>query len=57
VLLDIPASRNDMKIRLERAPGPIQWEADGSPLPATVIAAAKGYGNGWIALTAKLPCA
>jgi hypothetical protein len=51
----IPASRNDMQIRLDWAPGPIQWDANGDPLPAKVIASATGLGNQWIALKSKLP--
>jgi hypothetical protein len=53
----IPAARNDMKIRLEWAPSPIQWDANGDPLPAKVIASATGLGNQWITLTSKLPYA
>jgi hypothetical protein len=51
----IPASRNDMAIKLEWAPGPIGWDADGSPLPAPVIASASGYANRWITISSTLP--
>lgn len=50
----VPASRNDMKITLEWAPGPLSWDANGDPLPATVIASATGYANRWITLQSKL---
>lgn len=52
----IPASSNDMLIRLEWAPGPIQF-VGGNPLPAVVTASAEGRGNQWISLTSRLPYA
>lgn len=53
----IPASRDDMSIVLEWAPGPIAFDADGHPLPAPVIASAQGYANQWIVLESTLPYA
>ena len=52
----VPASRQDMKIRLEFAPGPIAF-AGGNPLPAPVVAAETGHANRWITLEARLPYA
>jgi hypothetical protein len=52
----IPAARDDMRIRLEWAPGPIRF-VDGDPLPATPTACAEGYANRWIVLETTLPYA
>lgn len=54
VRLSIPASRNDMRIMLEYAPGPIAF-TNGDPNPAPVWASAVGRGNSWITLRSTLP--
>lgn len=51
----IPASRSGIPILLEWAPGPILFDSNGAPLPATVIASALGYSNQWITLSSMLP--
>jgi hypothetical protein len=55
VLAYVPASREGMKIRLEWAPGPVKWDANGDPRPRPVLATATGYGNEWIVLRSELP--
>lgn len=54
IRLYIPASRNDMQIMLEYAPGPITF-TNGAPNPAPVWASAIGRGNSWITLRSTLP--
>jgi hypothetical protein len=57
VRLYVPASRSSMQIKLEWAPGPIQWDANHDPLPAKVTASATGTANKWITLQSTLPFA
>lgn len=53
----VPTARRDVPILLEWAPGPIQFDANGDPYPAQVVASATGVGNQWIVLRSTLPYA
>ena len=51
----VPASRDGTRILLEWAPGPVEWNDDGSPRRNPVQVSAQGYGNTVITVRGTLP--